>query len=84
MPTLFIEEARNAVISKITGHRSDELARYKHLSLDFKNRTTELIAGKPLDEIEVSAAKTAASPENEKAAHRDGSKTTNNKIIIKK
>jgi integrase len=29
---LFIEEVSDAIIRKMTGHRSEELERYKHLS----------------------------------------------------
>ncbi|MDQ6787198.1 MAG: hypothetical protein M3033_10360 [Acidobacteriota bacterium] len=33
------------------GHRSEDLERYKHLSPKFSRQTTELIAGKLLDEL---------------------------------
>ncbi len=42
---LFIEGVADAIIRKMTGHRSDELERYKHLSPAFKQQTVELIAG---------------------------------------
>jgi integrase len=42
---LFIEGVADAVIRKMTGHRSEELERYKHLSPSFKQQTVELIAG---------------------------------------
>jgi hypothetical protein len=35
----------DAIIRKMTGHRSEELERYKHLSPAFKQLTVELIAG---------------------------------------
>ena len=35
----------DAIIRKITGHRPDELERYKHFSPAFKQQTVELIAG---------------------------------------
>ena len=35
----------DAIIRKMTGHRSEELKRYKHLSPAFKQQTVELIAG---------------------------------------
>ena len=34
----------DAVIRKLTGHRSEELERYKHFSPSFKQQTVELIA----------------------------------------
>jgi hypothetical protein len=42
---LFIEGVPDAIIRKMTGHRSDELERYKHLSASFKQQSVELIAG---------------------------------------
>lgn len=42
---LFIEGVSDAIIRKMTGHRSEELERYKHFSPEFKKQTTELIAG---------------------------------------
>jgi integrase len=42
---LFIEGVSDAIIRKMTGHRSDELERYKHFSPAFKQQTVELIAG---------------------------------------
>jgi hypothetical protein len=41
-----MEGVADAIIRKMTGHRSEELERYKHLSPDFMNQTTGLIAGK--------------------------------------
>lgn len=43
---LFIEGVADAIIRKMTGHRSEELERYKHLSLALKQQTVELIAGR--------------------------------------
>jgi integrase len=43
---LFIEGVPDAIIRKMTGHRSEELERYKHLSASFKQQSVELIAGK--------------------------------------
>jgi hypothetical protein len=37
-------------ICKITGHSSEELERYKHLSASFKQQTVELIAGRLTDQ----------------------------------
>ena len=42
---LFIEGVADAIIRKMTGHRSEEMERYKHLSPAFKQQTVELIAG---------------------------------------
>jgi integrase len=39
---LFIEGVSDAIIRKMTGHRSDELERYKHLSPSFSQQTTGL------------------------------------------
>ena len=81
--TLFIEGVSDAIIRKMTGHRSEELERYKHLSPEFSRQTTKLIAGKLVEELERgdSGTKRATSPENEKAAHEDGSETADNKEI---
>jgi integrase len=35
---LFMEGVADAIIRKMTGHRSEELERYKHFSPEFKNR----------------------------------------------
>jgi hypothetical protein len=42
---LFIEGVADAIIRKMTGHRSEELEPYKHLSASFKKQSVELIAG---------------------------------------
>ena len=36
---------------KLTGHRSEELERYKHFSPAFKQQTIELIAGQRQDSV---------------------------------
>jgi integrase len=41
---LFMKGIPDAMISKMTGHRSRELKRYQHLSPEFKKQTVELIA----------------------------------------
>jgi integrase len=41
---LFMKGIPDAIISKMTGHRSRELKRYQHLSPMFKQQTVELIA----------------------------------------
>jgi hypothetical protein len=42
---LFIEGVPDAIIRKMTGHRSEELEQHKHLSASFKQQSVELIAG---------------------------------------
>lgn len=42
---LFMKGIPDAMISKMTGHRSRELKRYQHLSPEFKKQTVEMIAG---------------------------------------
>ncbi len=81
--TLFIEGISDAIIRKMTGHRSDELERYKHLSPEFSQKTTELIAGKLIDELSNTDSGTfwATSAENEKTADNDGLETPDNKGI---
>ncbi len=49
---LFIEGVSDAIIRKMTEHRSEELERYKHFSPEFSRQTTELIAGKLVNELE--------------------------------
>ena len=70
---LFMDGVADSIIRKMTGHRSEELERYKHFSPTFKKQTTELIAGKLLDELN----DTFSSPvdEKEKSHHDDDSKT---------
>lgn len=43
---LFMEEIPDAMIAKMTGHRSRELRKYQHLSPVFKRQTVEKIAQK--------------------------------------
>ncbi len=78
---LFIEGVSDAIIRKMTGHRSDELEWYKHLSPSFSNQTTELIAGKLMDELEGKGTFLTQQPENEKVATDDDSETADNKEI---
>lgn len=66
----------------MTGHRSDELERYKHLSPEFKQQTTELIAEKLVDELEGRNGMgtfLGTSPENEKSRQEAASQTADNK-----
>jgi len=76
---LFMEGVADAIIRKMTGHRSEELERYKHLSPEFLNKTTGLIAGKLTEELEGTFWGTGA--EKEKVAAKDDSETTDNKGI---
>jgi len=80
---LFIEGVSDAIIRKMTGHRSEELERYKHLSPEFSRQTTELIAGKLIDELNNSDSGTfwSQSPENEKSRQNDDSENTDNKEV---
>jgi hypothetical protein len=75
---LFIEGVSDAIIRKMTGHRSDELERYKHLSPTFSQQTTELIAGKLADELEGLGTFRGTSDENEKAANTGGLENPDN------
>ena len=43
--TLFLKGVPEAIIAKMTGHKSRELRRYEHLSPVIKQQTVELIAG---------------------------------------
>jgi integrase len=85
--TLFMEGVADAIIRKMTGHRSDELERYKHFSPEFKQQTTELIAGKLIEELEGTKKDTEKDTkrdtvaENEKTADEAASETTDNKEI---
>src|SRR5687767_1628361 len=47
----FIEGVADAIIRKMTGHRSEELERYKHFSPTFKQQPAELIGGKLTEEL---------------------------------
>ncbi len=80
---LFIEGVSDAIIRKMTGHRSDELERYKHLSPEFSRQTTELIAGKLVEELENTDSGTfwSQSAETEKSRQNDDSQTTDNKKV---
>lgn len=78
---LFIEGVSDAIIRKMTGHRSDELERYKHLSPEFTRQTTELIAGKLVEELEGMGTKMATSPEMQESRQNDGSESADNKEI---
>ncbi len=68
---LFMEGVADAIIRKMTGHRSEELERYKHFSPEFMKQTTGLIAGRLTEELEGTFWGTL--PQNDKAALSDGS-----------
>lgn len=78
---LFIEGVSDVIIRKMTGHRSDEPERYKHMSPSFSQQTTELIAGKLADELEGLCTFSSPTSENEKAADEGDSENTDNKGI---
>jgi integrase len=61
---LFIEGVADNVIRKMTGHRSEELERYKHFSPEFQQQTTELIASKLEDKFDVTIQSRSAEKEN--------------------
>ncbi|HKC63469.1 MAG TPA: hypothetical protein VKB86_07520 [Pyrinomonadaceae bacterium] len=42
---LFIEDVPDEIIRKLTGHRGEELQRYKHFSAPFLQQTGERIEG---------------------------------------
>jgi hypothetical protein len=69
----------DVIIRKMTGHRSNELERYKHMSPAFSQQTTELIAGKLMDALD--GTKRATVAENEKSRPEGDSETTDNKGI---
>ncbi len=78
---LFIEGVSDAIIRKMTGHRSDELERYKHLSPEFKQQTTELIAEKLVDELEGMGTFLGTSSEKDESRQKAASQTTDNKKV---
>lgn len=73
---LIMEGVADAIIRKMTGHCSDELEGYKHFSPEFKKQTTELIAGKLLEELEGTNWGTGG--ENNESRQNDGLQTTDN------
>jgi hypothetical protein len=78
---LFIEGVSDAIIRKMTDHRSEELERYKHLSQSFSQQTTELIAGKLVEELEGKGTFLGTLPKNEKTANEAASENTDNKDV---
>ena len=65
---LFMEGVPDAIIRKMTGHRSEELERYKHLSASFKQQSVELIAGQLTRQL---ATKRATSAQNRKGRSKE-------------
>ena len=67
--TFFIEGMADTIIRKMTGHRSEQLERYKHLSPQFLRQTNALIVGKFENELEGNKIGTflGTQPENEKS-----------------
>jgi hypothetical protein len=49
-----MDEIPDAMIAKMTGHRSRELQKYQHLSPEFKRQTVEKIAQKLTGTVSVS------------------------------
>ena len=76
---LFMEGVADAVIRKMTGHRSEELERYKHFSPEFKKQTTELIAGKLLEEL--GGTKRDTIVQNEESHQNGGLENPDNKGV---
>lgn len=76
---LFIEGVPDAIICKMTGHRSEELKCYKHLLPSFTQQTTELIADKLADKLEEMGKFFGTVPENDESRQTDGSEITDNK-----
>src|SRR6266404_3507895 len=65
---LFMEGVADAIIRKMTGHRSEELERYKHFSPAFKQQTVELIAG----QLSEGLATKTATPTEDDESHPEG------------
>lgn len=61
---LFLRGIPEAVVRKLTGHRSRELERYEHLSPLIKQQTVELIASelKSASDTATNASDTAQTP----------------------
>ena len=77
---LFMEGVADAIIRKMTGHRSEELERYKHFSPAFSQQTSELIASKLVTELEGKmGTKMGTLPETKESRQDGDSQTTDNK-----
>lgn len=79
-----MEDVTEAIIHKMTRHRSEELERYKHFSPKFKQQTTELIAGKLIEELEgrKKSTKMDTVAENKKSTKTKVPKTLTIKILM--
>ena len=74
---LFMEGVPDAIIRKMTGHRSEELERYKHLSGSFRRQSVELIAGQLTEELgRPNGTKLGTGSENEKGRSEKRPKST--------
>ena len=69
----------DAIIRKMTGHRSEELERYEHFSPEFKKQTTGLIAGKLMEQVKGTNWNTGG--ENEKSSSETIPETADSKDI---
>jgi integrase len=66
---LFMEGVPDTIIRKMTGHRSEELERYKHLDPNFATQSVERIGGRIAEKI----ATFSATPAEKKKAAPKGS-----------
>ena len=62
--TLFLKGIPEAIIAKMTGHKSRELRRYEHLFPALKQQTVELIAGELGGEVTDSPTDTPSKREH--------------------
>ena len=65
---LFMQGIPDAIIRKMTGHRSEKLERYKHLSPGFREQSVERIAGELSCQL---ATKWATSAKNRKGRSKE-------------
>jgi hypothetical protein len=68
---LFLQGIPDAIIRKLTGHRSRELERYQHLSPLLKQQTVELIA-KKLSDTATDTPDSEATKESSEVTERIG------------
>ena len=72
------EGVADAIIRKMTGHRSEELERYKHLSPAFKQQTVELIAGQLSRHVSTFLS---PEPKNKKASPKGRPQVPLNRLV---
>jgi integrase len=73
---LFMEGVPDEIIRKMTGHRSEELQRYKHFSTPFLQQTGERIAGQLQKHISTfSGTKAKKTPKSKKAIPKGSPQT---------